>query len=65
MPSIKDFFPGKPLKTEKGEAFILDHSTKDTFTIQYTKGGHKEQVPNTAFLEERDSDEILYDEKEL
>ena len=62
LPSIKDYFPGKPLTTGKGDAFILDvHNTNGEYTIQYSKGGLKEKVNNQAFLDERDSDEILYD----
>ena len=66
IPSIKDYFPGKPLSTAKGDAFILDvHGNKGEYTIQYSKGGLREQATDSVILEERDSDEILYDEKEL
>jgi hypothetical protein len=41
LPSMKDYFPGKPLATDQGDAFILDLQGDGTYTIQYAKGGQK------------------------
>jgi hypothetical protein len=63
IPSIKDYFPGKPLTTGRGDAFILEELKQDdTFMIQFTKAPRdKEKVRSADFVEERDADEILYD----
>jgi hypothetical protein len=53
------------LITNKGEAYILEEKADGTFSIQYSKGGITEIVSKNSFLEEKDSDEIKYDEKEL
>lgn len=66
IPSLKDYFPGKPLTTDNGDAFILDQQDNGSFVIQYTQGKREKETVNvSAFHEERDKDEILYDQKDL
>lgn len=38
LPNIKDFFPGKPVKTENGDGFILNREDEDTWRVQFEKG---------------------------
>lgn len=38
LPNIKDYFPGKPIQTEAGNAFILTKEDQYNFRIQYEKG---------------------------
>jgi hypothetical protein len=33
LPSIKEIFPGKPIKTEKGDGFVVAKTGQDRFEI--------------------------------
>lgn len=33
MPNIKDLFPGKPVATEKGQAFVIEREKNHTFKV--------------------------------
>lgn len=66
MPNIKDLFPGKPVKTEKGDAFIINkESDSSKYKIQIVKGKEAEVIGVEQILEEKDSNEIHYDAKDL
>ena len=44
--NIKDLFPGKPVKTEKGDAFVLSKIPNSTseYKIQFEKGKETEVI---------------------
>ena len=44
MPSIKDLFPGKPINTEKGDAFIIGKETDGKYKVQVLKGKESELI---------------------
>jgi hypothetical protein len=38
LPSIKELFPGKPIKTENGPGFVISSESTNMFKIQTEKG---------------------------
>ena len=69
LPSIKDlYFPGKPVTTDKGEAFVISSTPNGNqllfilteiigdLKIQYSKGKQTEVVSKEEIKEERDND---------
>lgn len=65
MPHIRDLFPGKPVTTTKGDAFIIKKESEGSYNIQYATGKDKEVVRFEEFKEEKDTNEITYDAKQL
>ena len=45
FPNIReDLFPGKPINTDRGEAFVIDREVNGNFKVQYLKGKETEVV---------------------
>ena len=65
MPSIKEVFPGKPIKTQAGQGFVVAAQSTNQFLVQYEKGKSTELVQREAMLEEADNDELVFDAKEV
>lgn len=44
FPNLSDFFPGKPVETDKGKGFVLEKRA-GSCVVQYEKGKETETVP--------------------
>jgi hypothetical protein len=62
FPNLSEFFPGKPVETNKGKGFVVEKRSSSC-VVQYEKGRETETVPIDMIVKEKDSDEIKYDQK--
>ncbi|CDW76980.1 ubiquitin carboxyl-terminal hydrolase 15 [Stylonychia lemnae] len=65
LPSIKELFPGKPIKTEHGQGFIIQEEETSKFKIQFEKGKDTMIVTKDLIMDEKDDNELVFDAKEL
>lgn len=66
LPSIKDYFVGKPVQTEQGQGFILSMPhDKEELRVQFEKGKDTQLISREKLIEDKDEDEFHYDEKDM